>query len=207
MRLKPSVAADAPGARGVTVRGSTSIDISVPRVDVGRRARSEAITRSSSASDRKVGEPPPKCSCDTGWAAPSSARTQVDLELQRVQVFGGPLVVLGDDLVAGAVVAHRFAERDVHVQRQRRGAARHARLARAAPAPARRYRRRRRPRRSGRRWGRRCSAAPARRSGAAAPRTALARSAWASTLASLMRQHVCPSAGVPTLIKLKAGCA
>ena len=38
---------------------------------------------------------------------------------QRVQVFARLVVVLGDDLVAGAVVAHRFAERDVDVQRQR----------------------------------------------------------------------------------------
>ena len=44
----------------------------------------------------------------------------IDLGLERAQVIGGALVVAGDDLVAGAVVAHRFAERDVHVHRQRR---------------------------------------------------------------------------------------
>ena len=35
-------------------------------------------------------------------------------------------MVLGDDLVARAVAAHRLAERNVHVQRQRRHAARHS---------------------------------------------------------------------------------
>ena len=72
----------------------------------------------------------------------------------------------GDDLVAGAVVAQRFAERDVHVQRQRRRQG-----GRAVAALRQRLavvRRRRRPRRSGRPWGRRCSAARACRTGAAA---------------------------------------
>jgi len=45
---------------------------------------------------------------------------QGDLGVQRVQVLTGALVVLGDDLVAGAVVAQRLAERDVNVHRQRR---------------------------------------------------------------------------------------
>ncbi len=43
--------------------------------------------------------------------APGSAGTRARL-----------LVVPGDDLVAGAVVAQRFAERDVHVERQRQRA-------------------------------------------------------------------------------------
>jgi hypothetical protein len=45
---------------------------------------------------------------------------EVDLGVERVQVSGGALVVLRDHLVAGAVVAQRLAERDVHVHRQRR---------------------------------------------------------------------------------------
>ena len=48
---------------------------------------------------------------------------QVDLAAQQLQVGCTALMVLGDDLVAGAVVAERLAEGDVHVdgQRQRQG--------------------------------------------------------------------------------------
>jgi hypothetical protein len=51
---------------------------------------------------------------------------QFHLAAQVAQVGRGALVVLGDDLVAGAVVAQLLAERDVHVQRQRRGEHRRA---------------------------------------------------------------------------------
>ena len=73
MRLKPSRRKQASRA-GVTVRGSTSMDISTWSV-MWKARRSEPTTRSSSASDRKVGEPPPKCSCVTRRVAPSAART------------------------------------------------------------------------------------------------------------------------------------
>ena len=52
--------------------------------------------------------------------APQFLHVQFDLARQQFQVARGAVVVLGDDLVAGAVVAERVAERDVHVQRQRR---------------------------------------------------------------------------------------
>ena len=48
------------------------------------------------------------------------AHDQRDLVVERVEVLGRALVVLRDDLVAGAVVADRFAERHVQVDRQRR---------------------------------------------------------------------------------------
>ena len=51
---------------------------------------------------------------------------QVDLAAQVAQVIGRPAVVPGDDLVAGAVVAQRFAERNVHVQRKRQRQGRRA---------------------------------------------------------------------------------
>ncbi len=44
---------------------------------------------------------------------------QLDFLLQALQVGLGPATVLGDDLVAGAVVADVRAERHMHIQRQR----------------------------------------------------------------------------------------
>jgi hypothetical protein len=61
---------------------------------------------------------------------------QIDLEIQRIQVLTGALMVLGDDLVAGAVVADRLAERDVDVERQRRFAPTTAPSARCRKAQA-----------------------------------------------------------------------
>ena len=57
---------------------------------------------------------------------PEPRHVQVDLLLERIEVLGGAFVVLGDDLVARAVVAQRLAERDVHVERERTRAADHA---------------------------------------------------------------------------------
>mgnify|MGYP000151953202 CR=1 FL=1 len=54
---------------GVVARG-----VFTPGAAPGARRNallSVPIRRASSASDRKVGEPPPKCSCDTDWPAPS----------------------------------------------------------------------------------------------------------------------------------------
>ena len=42
---------------------------------------------------------------------------QADLDGQGIQVLGRLVVVSRDDLVARAVVAQRFAERDVHIDR------------------------------------------------------------------------------------------
>lgn len=47
------------------------------------------------------------------------AADQLDFLFQALQVGVGAAAVLGDDLVAGAVVANVRAERYVHVQRQR----------------------------------------------------------------------------------------
>ena len=46
---------------------------------------------------------------------------QVNLAPQVAQVTGRPAVVLGDDLVAGAVITKRFAKRNMHIHRQRQG--------------------------------------------------------------------------------------
>ena len=54
-----------------------------------------------------------------GLAGADARHVQVHLAAQVAQVGRAAVVVLGDDLVAGAVVAQRFAERNVHVQRQR----------------------------------------------------------------------------------------
>ncbi len=54
-------------------------------------------------------------------AAFDEAAHDLDLAADVLDVLGRAPVVLGDDLVARAVVADRVAERDVHVQRQRRG--------------------------------------------------------------------------------------
>ena len=54
---------------------------------------------------------------------------QVDLAAQVAQVDLGAVMVFGDDLVAGAVVAQGFAKRDVHVQGQRHGLGQRARTA------------------------------------------------------------------------------
>ena len=43
---------------------------------------------------------------------------QIDFAKQALQVGLGPAAILGDDLVAGAVVADVGAERDVHIERQ-----------------------------------------------------------------------------------------
>ena len=53
-------------------------------------------------------------------AAAQHRHVQRHLLGQHVQILGGLVVVFGDDLVAGAVVADRFTERDVQVHRQRR---------------------------------------------------------------------------------------
>ena len=50
----------------------------------------------------------------------TSAPTMRDLATQVPDVLGRAAMILGDDLVAGAVVADRVAERDMHVERQRR---------------------------------------------------------------------------------------
>ena len=46
---------------------------------------------------------------------------EIDLATQVAQVLRATFMVLGDDLVAGAVVAQRLTERNVHIQRQRHG--------------------------------------------------------------------------------------
>ena len=52
-------------------------------------------------------------------AGTQPGHVQIDLALQGVQILRCAPVIACHHLVAGAVVAHRFAERDVHVQRQR----------------------------------------------------------------------------------------
>lgn len=59
-----------------------------------------------------------------GLARAQVAQLQRQLLRQQGQVGGGAVVVLGDDLVAAAVVAQRFAKRDMHVHRQGLGGGR-----------------------------------------------------------------------------------
>ena len=70
-RLKPMPARLRSRSR-LAVRGSTSMDSSAPGSTRNERL-SSPISEPSSSSERKVGEPPPRCSCDTGWLLPSSA--------------------------------------------------------------------------------------------------------------------------------------
>jgi hypothetical protein len=58
------------------VRQSISIDISAPAT-MSNAWCSASMTRSSSASERKVGVPPPKCSCETRWSLPSDSVTSL----------------------------------------------------------------------------------------------------------------------------------
>jgi hypothetical protein len=55
---------------------------------------------------------------------PEVTGPELDLGVEQLQVFGPALMVLGDDLVAGAVVAQRLAERHMDIDRQRSGLAR-----------------------------------------------------------------------------------
>ncbi len=87
---------------GTPQRGHEAGDLRVGQE--GRRAAPEVQLRHAAARADRVDD-------------------EVDLALQRFQVRCGPRVVLRDDLVAGAVVADRFAERNVHVDGQRRGRA------------------------------------------------------------------------------------
>ena len=56
-----------------------------------------------------------------GLALAAMGRVQGHLARQVVQVDGSAIVVARHDLVAGAVVAQRLAERHMHIQRQRHG--------------------------------------------------------------------------------------
>ena len=63
-----------PARQALGVRGAR-IDLDRDlgaRRDAERRAQRWPSARCSSASLRKVGVPPPRCSCDTGWPRPSS---------------------------------------------------------------------------------------------------------------------------------------
>ena len=61
----------------------------------------------------------PQVKLGHGMALAEVLDLKLDLAAEIAKVLGRPLVVLGDHLVAGAVVAHRLAERNVHVNRQR----------------------------------------------------------------------------------------
>ena len=60
---------------------------------------------------------------------PQMPGVQRDLFAEICQIIRSPLFVLGDDFVAGTVVAQRLAKRNVHIQRQRWLFAHRARLA------------------------------------------------------------------------------
>ena len=98
-----------------------------------RREREAALEHGHQLSQARIGE-------EGGCASPQVQLThhlsyatvrgvQVDLAAQVAQVDLGAVMVLGDDLVAGAVVAQGFAKRDVHVQGQRHGLGQRARAA------------------------------------------------------------------------------
>jgi hypothetical protein len=118
MRLKP-ICRSAPAAAGVAVRGSTSIEIS----HRARCLKSRAARPSGIRARRRTGRW--ACRRRSAAATPAARVAQRQATCSAISCasasrYSAALVVLGDDLVAGAVVAHRFAERDVHVQRQRR---------------------------------------------------------------------------------------
>ena len=118
IRLKPSPARNAI-VSAPTLRGSTSIETSASGANA-KPPRSIPISIVISSRARNVGVPPPQCSCSTRGPPSTSAAHDLDLAADVLDVLGRAPVVLGDDLVARAVVADRVAERDVHVQRQRR---------------------------------------------------------------------------------------
>jgi hypothetical protein len=68
------------------------------------------------------GRAAPQVQLADGLALAAMGRMQGHLACQVVQVDGGAIVVARHDLVAGAVVAQRLAERHMHIQRQRHGA-------------------------------------------------------------------------------------
>ena len=104
------------------------LGVDLARIDLDRdlgvgrdaeRAAQHAHEVVISSRARNVGVPPPQCSCSTGGRALDHAADDADLAADVPDVLGAAAVVLGDDLVAGAVVADGVAERHVHVQRQR----------------------------------------------------------------------------------------
>ena len=54
-----------------------------------------------------------------GLAFTQLGHVQVDLAAQVPQIWRGPLVVSGNDLVAGTVVTQGLTKRDVHIKGQR----------------------------------------------------------------------------------------
>ena len=117
IRLKPSWPRKAIVSAS-TLRGSTSIEISASGATL-KAPRSMPISVVISSRARNVGVPPPQCSCSTSGVAFDHAADDADLAADILDVLGAAAVVLGDDLVARAVVADRVAERHVDVQRQR----------------------------------------------------------------------------------------
>ena len=80
---------------------------------------------------QKGGAAPTKVQLRDRLPGPHRGHHQVDLLLERGQIGLGTRMMTCDDFVAGAVVAHRFTKRDVHVHRQRIGRCGHR-----APAAA-----------------------------------------------------------------------
>jgi len=66
----------------------------------------------------KVGVPPPQCSCSDWRSFPEELGLHFDFPVEAFEVWAGFFPLLGDDLVAGAVVAEVCAEGDVDVERQ-----------------------------------------------------------------------------------------
>ena len=102
-----------------TLRGSTSIEIfgvrREPELPAQRaHQRAHLVVRQER---RRAAAP---VQLDHRRRALDQSADDADLLLDVADVLGGVVVVLGDDLVARAVVADRVAERHVHVQRQRR---------------------------------------------------------------------------------------
>ena len=102
-------------------RGRARIDLD-RHLGTGRQAESPAQHRHQTA-EFGVAEESGRTATQMqlGHRLPATQHRHIERHLLRqyLQVLGGSLMVFGDHLVAGAVVTHRFTERDVHIDRQR----------------------------------------------------------------------------------------
>ena len=102
-----------------TLRGSTSIEISASGANA-KWPRSIPISVRHLVPREERRRAAAQVQLLDLRAALDQAAHDLDLAAHVLDVLGAAPVILGDHLVARAVVADRVAERDVHVQRQRR---------------------------------------------------------------------------------------
>jgi len=113
MRLKPSSAVRGRRAR---IHFDAALGVLLERVALGQHRHHLLEFGIAEEGRRAAPEVQLLESARTG----QQAADEIGLRLQRIQILGGALVMARDDLVAGAVEADLVAERNVHVNRQRR---------------------------------------------------------------------------------------